>query len=132
MRIIILLTLLSNLIYAQKLVKIPYQNKVDSIIEYQLPTRFKKTDFGQNYVYTYIPSSKVKISLKTSVNYSYIQRVNYGMSNFFGEFELEDYGLFAYDLRIKYYITKKFRLLVRTYVANKKTSTYTFGLFIKF
>lgn len=75
--------------------------------------------------------------MKTRVNRSVMQKIDVsnGLLNAFDELDSEEYwGLAAYDIRCKIYITKQLRLVNRVLITGIDYSQYFYstGLILKF
>ena len=75
--------------------------------------------------------------MKTRLNRSIIQKIdaNNGLTNAFDELDTDDYwGLAAYDIRCKLYITKRLRILNRVLITGIDFNQYFYssGIILKF
>ena len=138
MRLILLIgTLLFTFnTYAQRLIKTPYEARMEakalSKLSFKLDSVMKK-----EFLLTWRPINRVKFTMKTRLNRSIIQKIdaNNGLTNAFDELDTDDYwGLAAYDIRCKLYITKRLRILNRVLITGIDFNQYFYssGIILKF
>lgn len=122
--------------YGQRLIKTPYEARMEakalSNLTFKLDSVIKK-----EMLLTWRPMNRVKFTMKTRVNRSILQKIdtNNGLENAFDELDTDDYwGLAAYDIRCKLYITKRLRVVNRVLITGIHYNQYFYstGIILKF
>jgi hypothetical protein len=138
MRLILLIGafLLTLNTFGQRSLKTPYEAHMEAQAISKLC--LKLDSFARKgLILTWRPINRVKFTMKTRVNRSVIQKIdiNNGFSNAFDELDSDDYwGLAAYDIRCKVYVTKRLRVVNRVLITGIKYNQYfyTTGVILKF
>ncbi len=93
---------------------------------------------NNNGLLTYSPLQRIKITLKAGVNGNTLSVINNETfqsnysQNTFNETEIKEItSIIKYDARIKIYVNKKFRLLMRAQIVGLGKDVYTLGGFWK-
>lgn len=134
---ILIFIFLSSSLYGQRSMVSLYQHKMDSIAISHLNLKLNLSDKKKNPLVTLKPIKRVKITMKTRLNFNVINKIKTedGLDNAFDELSSDDYmSLGSYDIRSKIYLNKDIRLLCRIVVTGVQRHNYFYsgGLFIRF
>lgn len=135
--ILIAILLISTSLFGQKAMINPYEAKMDSISISRLCLKLEPAKNQKHTLVTLKPHKKVKITMKTRLNFNVINKISVenGVDEALDDLNTDDYiSLGSYDVRAKIYINSKIRLLTRVVVTGIQTNTYFYssGLFINF
>jgi len=132
MRILFFL-LLSCSVYSQKLIRSPYEVRMDSIGLSRLQLGFEPIIHKS---LTWSPIQRLKVNLKTRLNKAIISKLDLdNMDELFDDLDTDDYlSLGMYDIRGKYYLNKWCRITGRVMITGIETQTYFYsiGTILKF
>lgn len=137
MRLILLIGafLLTMNISAQRFIKTPYEAYIDSVALSKLDLRYKGNTNKTHQ--TLLFNDRIKVTMSTRLNRNIMTKIdsNSSLKGVFSDLDSEDYwSLGAYDVRCKYYLTKRVRLLGRMVITGINTNTYFYsgGFILKF
>lgn len=134
MRILFFL-LLSCSVYSQKLIRSPYEVRMDSIGLSRLQLGFEPI-IHKNKSLTWSPFKRLKVNLKTRLNKAILSKLDLdNMDELFDDLDTDDYlSLGMYDIRGKYYLNKWCRITGRVMITGIETQTYFYsiGTILKF
>lgn len=132
MRILFFL-LLSCSVYSQKLIRSPYEVRMDSIGLSRLQLGFEPIIHKS---LTWSPIQRLKVNLKTRLNKAILSKLDLdNMDELFDDLDTDDYlSLGMYDIRGKYYLNKWCRITGRVMITGIETQTYFYsiGTILKF
>ena len=136
----ILLLLITTSLYGQKLTKTPYEIKMEkqAIANFNI-TMFNPTN-AKERILIVKPYKWVKLTIKSGLNQSaagdmLMTGITSGIDQMLDGMTMDDYSsLGKYDVRVKFYLNKKVRLLNRVTGAgfNGGNLGYSSGFIIKF
>lgn len=89
-------------------------------------------------IFTYYPFRKVKLTIKAGLNSNSFSKVNVDtllagdINDAFNDVDSYDaMMILRYDARLKFYLTKRWRFLMRAQILGYHTDIYTFGVIWK-
>lgn len=92
----------------------------------------------QAKVFSYKPINKVKLTFHAGLNSNIVSKVNIDtlksgdFKDAFNDVEVEDATMIGkYDGRMKIYISRRWRILIRAQIIGLNNNNYTFGLYWK-
>jgi hypothetical protein len=130
MRLLTILLLLSIKIYPQKLIKNYYQFKMEekSIKEFKI----NKKTITDNRIITLKPNKWVKLTVSSRFNPKPLNKI-FRVDNTSDHMNNEDYfNIGQYDMRLKFYLNKKFSILNRLQITGIKINLCSGGIIFKF
>lgn len=134
MRILFFL-LLSCSVYSQKLIRTPYEVRMDSIALSRLQLGFD-TIIHKDRVLSWSPIKRFKLTLKTRLNNNVISKLDFDNADeMFDDLDTDDYlSLGMYDIQSKYYLNKSCKITGRIMITGVETQTYFYsiGTILKF
>jgi hypothetical protein len=134
MRILFFL-LLSCSVYSQKLIRTPYEVRMDSIGLSRLQLGFEPIIL-KNKSLTWSPFQRLKVNLKTRLNKAILSKLDFDDADeMFDDLDTDDYlSLGMYDIQSKYYLNKWCRITGRVMITGVETQTYFYsiGTILKF
>ncbi len=126
--------LISSLGYSQKSLETPYQHKMDSLSLSKLDITYNE----YKKIINNIQLNRLKITYTTRVNtanFTALLSEADDVYDIFNDATTDDYlSIFKYDIRGKYYLNKKLRLISRVVIMGSKytTNQYSCGIQIRF
>ena len=117
-----------------------YEKRMDSLAVAHMDLGFRYSH-GRTYIATLRPKQWVKITFKTTVNKSILNKIKFdeifdeGLDDAFSDLGADDFmSLAAYDMRTKFYLNSRYRITTRIFATGLQSQKYfyTIGFTSKF